>query len=684
MLAGWHYEETPEVIIVNGYVNTYTGEFSVTARINDQSVADTRDLYLTVESRVLLGGDGFCLPSETYSQVTVTSGDIPDDLKSAEHFHLDAIQWSNPPTITGDTMRFAGKALPGSVRLTWQEGYCSQFLLYDLDESGYHYIDSINPLLPSGRFWSDSVTAEVTGQRMGDDGTFEATVKLSDSALTKYRNPVLVVQSQTVLESATNQCGESDTLSAIDVRSATALLSPTSTPVPPTLVPPTPPPPLTLVPPAPTPTPVPPTPTPPAMPTLTPVSPTPTPIPLSSHNTQNTRWLKGAFPALYREIQELPWVRDGLSERERESVDELLYIGAGTISNLHGALDLAWVQDDITETEYDFLYRLSGLGYKNTEAVKDIIAMPGVQDGITETETDLLEYLQYLDYDNERAATAIIAMPFLESLEHDDVLAIRGIVNLAQDGLLSALIDTAAWRRGLTDVQTVLVAAAGTLNDSQEIKRMMNPGYADIETVSSGTALTPALKISIVRAGTQPRPWTAGYIEEAVKFAEETMGLPLPVSHVILVLNDNSVTIDFAGTNHGHAISYLPEYEQAQSAYDKFKYQSGLIHEVAHYYWRGNENWMDEGLANTFEYMQGTEESISPGLLRNWREDCEVHDLESLASHNPAKADPQFICNYYLGQRLFQELLENLGKAEFNRKLRELYRLSPTETGCRL
>ena len=111
------------------------------------------------------GPTGFCLPSDTYSETPVTHGKIPDFLKSANHYHLDAIQWTTPPTITGDTMQFAGKSSPGLVRLTWQEGYCSQFHLYELDERGYHYIDNISPSLPSGRFWTDPVTAEVTSQR---------------------------------------------------------------------------------------------------------------------------------------------------------------------------------------------------------------------------------------------------------------------------------------------------------------------------------------------------------------------------------------------------------------------------------------------------------------------------------------------------------------------------------------
>ena len=647
--VGWHYEEVPKIAVVNGSIDPDTGEFSITARINDKSVVGTRNLYLSVESRALPGPDGFCLPGNTYSETPVASGNIPDGLKSTQHFHLDAIQWVDPPTITGDTMRFAGKAAPGLVRLTWQERHCNQLHLYDLTESGYHYIDPINPLLPRGRSWTDSVIAEVTGQRTESDGTFEAAVKLSGNALRSYGNPVLAVDAQSVLDSSTNQCGDSGTLSAIDIRSATASLSPTPVPLTP----------------APTPAPT---------PTAVPLRPTPTQATL--HDTRNTRWLRSVHPALYRQIQQLAWVQDGLSERDRETIDELLYIGSGDIANLREVLGLAWVRDEISETEKDTIHWLHALNYENENAAASTISLLWFQDGITEIEREAVRRLFEIGGTHRDAATALIAMPFLQTLEYDDVLALQGMRSLAHNGLLQALMDTPAWRSGFTDTQTVLVAAAGTLNESQEIRQMMGPGYANIETVYGGAALTPGLKISIIRAGTQPRPWTADYIEGAVKFAEETMGLPLPVRHVILMLNDNAVTIDFGGTNHGHAISYLPEYEQARSAYDKFKYQSGLMHEVAHYYWRGNENWIDEGLANIFEYMHGSEEAISPGLLENPRGDCEVHDLERLSSQSPEKSNPQFRCNYYLGQLLFQELLENLGEAEFNRKLRELYRLS--------
>ena len=216
--AGWSHNEIPKVITVNHHISPSTGEFSVTARINGNALANISGLSLLVRSRVTAGADGLCKERVNYSQVPVIAGRIPGELKAAMHYHLDAIQWISPPTISGSTMRFAGKALPGAIRLTWQEGFCSQFHFYERDEAGYHSIDSLNPLLPDNRHWTGQMTGEVTSQHISADGTFEALVRLSDNALTGYRNPVLLVKTQAVVDRATNKCGKSDVLSAVDIR----------------------------------------------------------------------------------------------------------------------------------------------------------------------------------------------------------------------------------------------------------------------------------------------------------------------------------------------------------------------------------------------------------------------------------------------------------------------------------
>ncbi len=632
--AGWYYEEVPGVAVVNGRIDADTGQFSITARLNEADLAGTQDMFLTIQSRALLGDDGFCLPSETYSRTPISVGRIPENHKSTEHYHLDAIQWQTPPTVIGDAMQLAGKASPGVVRLTWEEGYCSQFQLYEHDEFGYHYIGPINPLLPSGRFWNDSVIAEFTSQRTDADGTFEATVRLDNNALNKYVNPVLLVGSRSVFDENTARCNGSEALSAIDIRRSTLLPSPTPTPAP--TLPPTPMPTATPPPPSPTPT--------PETPRDTPAS---THVPFSQYDTQNIRWLRSSYPALYRQIQQLPWVEDGLFDTERDTLDELLYIGARSIPNLKAVLELPWTQGKVSTLEHEAIYWLRALNYEDTLTVGEL-------------------------------ATA----PFLRSLEPADVLAIRGMHSLAYEGLLSVVMDHPTIAAGITDTHTALVSATATLNHPREIIRMMDPNYADIETESTGTEMSPYLKISIIRTGNQPHPSTMEAVRSAVEFVEKTMQLPLPVEHVILVLNDHAVTGGFSGTNHGHAFGYRPGYEEGETPYDRHTFFAGMVHEVAHYFWRGNEDWIDEGLANTVEYMNGVQTNLSPGLLQPRRQECEVHDLEALVELNPGKDHPQFVCNYYLGQLLFQELLESMGEAESSKKLREFYRLSLMEQGA--
>ena len=156
------------------------------------------------------------------------------------------------------------------------------------------------------------------------------------------------------------------------------------------------------------------------------------------------------------------------------------------------------------------------------------------------------------------------------------------------------------------------------------------------------------------------------------------MQLPLPVSHVIVVLNDKTGSKGYGGANHDYAFSYNPEREQPLDTYGGYTFQSGIVHEIAHYYWRVDPDWIDEGVANTFEYLHGVESGVSQGLLeRAHRENCEAHDLEMLTKWNPGVEDfDRFHCNYFLGQMLFHELLETLGAEGFNERLRELYRLS--------
>ena len=122
-----------------------------------------------------------------------------------------------------------------------------------------------------------------------------------------------------------------------------------------------------------------------------------------------------------------------------------------------------------------------------------------------------------------------------------------------------------------------------------------------------------------------------------------------------------------AGANYGFAFSFSPKYETRQGTYEWRFLQAGFTHELAHYYWSGDQAWMAEGVANVFEYMRGRDSGLSRGQLKTGRKTCEAHDLQMLEMWNSSR---DYYCNYYLGERLFLELLGVLGRLQFVAKLR--------------
>ena len=365
---------------------------------------------------------------------------------------------------------------------------------------------------------------------------------------------------------------------------------------------------------------------------------------------------------------------------EGSTIDELVYIGAGKITDLEAVLRLTWVQDSISDMEYRTIYWLGLLEHENPANLSMTVALPWVQDSISEVEHDIIDWLVALDYNDPQAVSAILAMPFLDSPDTTDVLALQGLHSMAHEGRLSALTEHSVFREGITEAETTLIVAVAMLDNTDEIQRVLEPGAVSIETETPGTHLTPDLRISIVRTDSQSRPGTMEATRNLIEFVEDTMGLPLPVDHVIIALNEHAADHgrDAAGLAHGFAFSFRPEYEQRRGR-DTTELQyldQGFLHETAHFYWIGNEGWIDEGLANIIEYLYSRENGLSQGQLQPRRGSCEAHDLAMLSEWDPAPGDSGYGCTYYLGQLFFQELLESVGTEAFSVGLKGLYQLS--------
>ena len=332
---------------------------------------------------------------------------------------------------------------------------------------------------------------------------------------------------------------------------------------------------------------------------------------------RNANWIRSAHRDTYDRITAFPWVQDGLSHEEGRTVENLFFIAAGDHSNLKELLDLNWLGD-----------------------------------GPTAAEAKAVQWLRALNHLNRNQMSVLLQMPFIKSVTETDALLVEGLFSRQYRRAPGNILNYPKARDGITDDDTTLLTAATTSNDEGQLRRLLTPGGATVETIQTATARTPNLKLSIVRAGDRKVTDTTKILEEAITYVEETMDMPLPTNHVILLLDDSGVYENFAGVNYGQAMAVRRKSEDGTD-WDRQAFRAIMVHEVAHYFWHGSEDWIDEGVANAIDITYAREKNPSAEFKRNEREGCTLNTLEELARAERHRNSTAFRCNYYLGGNLF-------------------------------
>ena len=108
-----------------------------------------------------------------------------------------------------------------------------------------------------------------------------------------------------------------------------------------------------------------------------------------------------------------------------------------------------------------------------------------------------------------------------------------------------------------------------------------------------------------------------------------------------------------------------------------------IAHEVAHYYWNGNSDWVDEGASDFMAYASENARWTAD-LWRLPIIPCAyartITQLENLDTSSEEGADSPYSCNYALGERLFVDLYRSLGEDSLPRRgCADLYLLSQVE-----
>lgn len=355
---------------------------------------------------------------------------------------------------------------------------------------------------------------------------------------------------------------------------------------------------------------------------------------------KNGPWMKYHHPQTFNIIEDLPWVKDELTEAEADTVQDLLNMAANDHQTLEIVLGLQWTGDHIAPPE--------------SKAIK---------------------HLMYLSYRDQEASRKVAEMPFMESITEADALLIDGLHSLWHRGILSEFMNHPTVADGINDDEIIYAIATTTIEDSSQFGKVLNPDNAKTQTLQTASSRTPNLNISIVRPGATKVTDSIKVIEDAVRYVEDAMDLQMPTNHVILLMDDTGVIPGYAGTNYGQAIGYTRKGENG-SDWDNAAFKAGMVHEVAHYFWTGNESWVDEGIADTIEHNYVRDFGLPSEMLISQRGECSLNTLQELSTINPELGDPHHKCSYYLGQRLFLELQNLQGEQEFRSGLIDLYHMS--------
>ena len=415
------------------------------------------------------------------------------------------------------------------------------------------------------------------------------------------------------------------------------------------------------------------------------------------------------LPTMAKEVAHLPFLADGVTQPEAELVEILWEISDGNVDLAKQFIALPWLHQEVTQAEAALLSDLRFIARNDATLAERIVTFPWVVDGLDANERTTIERLgwiadgdvelakaiagkswladsltddaarsvsslYYIQYENMALARDITNMPFLETLEPTDAAALESLSWLAYTEILALheVLAHPTLKDGITDQWAPVVALMDSVNEAAPafLRPLLDPEQVDVARHAVTLPHTGAVDLAIIRTEAGALR-SMDLLEHSVGSVERFMGTAMPTNFVGLLFG--TAVLGYAhGTNYGDYFVMLPQYD-ADDGSDEADYAGRLTaHEVAHYYWRGNPNWLDEGLAELLAAVAENERSGAPVTIEHTH--CPAGDNIALLERLDAGGVIyDYRCNYALGGQFFLELYNTLGDAAFREGLRNLY-----------
>ena len=362
-----------------------------------------------------------------------------------------------------------------------------------------------------------------------------------------------------------------------------------------------------------------------------------------------------------------------MEDSERLALEYMLLTADRLETTARRLLDMPWVADDISFNERHFIISLYLMNQEDgyTALSERLLNVEWIVDGVSYEEKEATRHLRSISWNSsEDSAVRLMDMPFLQTLENLDVGALESLATMSSMDALADILARPQFKDGITDDQTMIVAMWGPVLEyaPHRVDALLDPSAAPVERRMVELPLSGEVELAIVRTYRGGARRSMDLLESAVRKAEKLMDAPLPLSHTdnaVWLLFENAVRPGPAGIFAGAYIVIRPKYALDARL---------IAHEVAHYYWHGNPVWLAEGMAEVMasvierERVGSRVRVTTPGcwVVKN------IMELEALGNRG-------FLCNYSLGERLFLDLLRQLGEDAFWDGARKLYEITRTK-----
>ena len=362
---------------------------------------------------------------------------------------------------------------------------------------------------------------------------------------------------------------------------------------------------------------------------------------------ENGPWLENQHPRLAATISGLDWVKDHIDDTESRVVQDLIYIASSSAQAAETVVALAWFQDNVSDGEKELVKSIRSIAYHDAGAAERIAGMP---------------FLKTPGPADREALASLAKLARFEPSTFDYVMAYHSAEN------------------GITDKETMTIAMVyGTARaDGGLAFRLVSDDSLPVQTRVIDLPLSGEVLLAIVRPHLLGSSRSMDLLEHSIRTAEQLMDKSLPTNYVGLLFAD-TVPQWAAGLYSGTHITVLPKYDVDDGSRTAATAAGIIAHEVAHYYWHANVDWVDEGIADFMALFIENERVGTPIEATDYP--CAyAKNLSELERLNPEQYSDAFRCNYSLGERFFIDLYDVIGKKAFRQGLQKLYRFSLEES----